>query len=88
MCIRDSFQDSGPLCFDSNQQRADNEYPIVFFDHELLSKPHPYAENFRALLEAHEDQGNDFIEYLNDYYENIPFWKKWLMRFMIKWMGR
>lgn len=62
------FEDYGLLCFNTNEQAENNEYPIVFIDHEDLDDIHLYANNFKELLEADKERGNRFIEYLNDYY--------------------
>lgn len=65
------FHDYGLLCFDANQPRPDNEYPVVCIDHENMEViPFLYAENFRALLEADSDTGNRFILKMNEYYRN------------------
>lgn len=60
------FSDWGMLCFDTNQEREDGEFPIVMIDHEDMETSHLYAENFRDLLESDEDRSNRFIEYLNE----------------------
>ena len=62
------FEDYGLLCFNTNVKADQNEYPVVFIDHEELDEIHPYADNFRALIEADEEQGNRFIDYLNEFY--------------------
>ena len=62
------FSDNGLLCFDTNDRVDDNEYKIIYIDHDDLSEIHPYANNFRDLLEADSEKGNRFIEKLNDYY--------------------
>ncbi|WP_291725865.1 SMI1/KNR4 family protein [Bernardetia sp.] len=61
------FNDGGFLCFDTNQEREDNEYPVVMIDHEDTETPHLYAENFRDLLASDADRSNRFIEYLNEF---------------------
>ena len=61
------FSDYGLLCFDANETRENNEYPVVYIDHEL-GDVHLYANNFRDLLEADDEKGNRFIEKLNEYY--------------------
>lgn len=63
------FEDFGFLCFDTNQKRESNEYPIVFIDHETPETAHFYAENFIELLTSDEEAGNRFIEKLNEHYE-------------------
>ena len=63
------FHDYGLLCFDTNEKRENNEYKIVFIDHEDLEEIHLYANNFRELMEADNEKGNRFIDYLNDYYQ-------------------
>ena len=60
------FEDYGLLCFDTNAKVPDHEYPIVYMDHEDVNDIEPYAENFRALMEAHGERGNDFIDMLNE----------------------
>ena len=62
------FEDYGLLCFDSNKKSLDNEYPIVFIDHDDLTKTHFYANNLKELMHADEDRGNRFIIDLNAYY--------------------
>lgn len=59
------FEDYGLLCFDTNEKRENNEYPIVYIDHEDLEDIHLYANNFLELLEADADRGDGFVEYLN-----------------------
>jgi len=63
------FHDYGLLCFDANESIQDNEYKIVYMDHENLDDIHVYANNFRALMEADSEKGNDFIDKLNEYYK-------------------
>ncbi len=60
------FQDFGLLCFDANQTVENNEYPVVYMDHENIDDIHLYAKSFRELLEADAERGNRFIEYLNE----------------------
>lgn len=62
------FHDYGLLCFDANELRNDNEYPVVYIDHENLEEVHAYASNFHDLLTGDSERGNRFIEYLNDSY--------------------
>lgn len=62
------FQDYGLLCFDANSKEENNEYPVVFIDHEDLTTVHQYARNFRDLLESDLERGNRFIDKLNDFY--------------------
>lgn len=62
------FNDYGLLCFDANEPRENNEYKIVFIDHEDLETVHEYATNFRELMESDSEAGNRFIERLNDFY--------------------
>lgn len=68
------FSDWGFLCFDTNQSREDNEYPVVMIDHEDSENIHLYAENFRDLLESDQERSNRFIEYLNEF--NKAKWNK------------
>lgn len=63
------FHDYGLLCFDANELAPDNEYKIVYIDHENLQDIHIYAHNFRDLMEADCEKGNDFIDKLNEYYK-------------------
>ena len=63
------FQDYGLLCFDSNEKRKDNEYPIVYIDDEDLTTKHHYSNNFRDLMTADTERGNRFIKELNEYYK-------------------
>ncbi|MEM8891147.1 MAG: SMI1/KNR4 family protein [Bacteroidota bacterium] len=63
-----SFEDIGPLCFDANEKKENNEYKIVFMDHEDLEDVHPYAANFKDLLESDDERGDRFMDYLNDFY--------------------
>ena len=62
------FQDYGLLCFDSNIKRENNEYPIVFIDHEDLTTKHNYSNDFKELMTADRERGNRFIMELNEYY--------------------
>lgn len=62
------FEDHGLLCFNANEKVENNEYPIVYIDHEDLNDIHLYANNFRELMEADEEHGNRFIDSLNDYH--------------------
>lgn len=68
------FNDDGFLCFDTNQSRDGNEYPIVMIDHEDMETSHLYAQNFRDLLESDKDRSNEFIGYLNEF--NKQKWNK------------
>ncbi|MFT5917598.1 MAG: hypothetical protein ACJAWV_003915 [Flammeovirgaceae bacterium] len=63
------FHDYGLLCFNANEKMKDNEYKIVYIDHEDSEEIHPYAQNFRELLENDKESGNRFVEYLNKYHE-------------------
>jgi hypothetical protein len=63
------FDDYGLLCFDANEVRNDNEYPIVYIDHENLEEVHVYASNFYDLLTGDSERGNRFIDFLNDSYQ-------------------
>ena len=63
------FHDYGLLCFDANKVRNDNEYPIVYIDHENLEDVHVYASNFYDLLTGDSERGNRFIDYLNELYK-------------------
>ena len=62
------FQDYGLLCFDSNIKRENNEYPIVFIDHEDLTTKHNYSNDFKELMTADRERGNRFIMELNEHY--------------------
>lgn len=44
------WSDWGLLCFDTNKPSADNEYPVVLWDHESWDKFEPFSENFPYLL--------------------------------------
>ena len=59
------FEDYGLLCFNTNEQRENNEYPIVYIDHDDLKEVHLYANNFMDLLEGDEGRGDRFVDYLN-----------------------
>ncbi|MFY7669480.1 SMI1/KNR4 family protein [Tenacibaculum sp. MEBiC06402] len=61
------FQDYGLLCFDSNEKRENNEYPIVYVDHEELTTKHHYSDNLKELMLADRERGNRFIMELNEY---------------------
>lgn len=63
------FHDYGLLCFDANVKVSDNEFRVVYIDHEDLDDIHIYADNFRDLLEADSEKGNDFIDKLNEYHK-------------------
>ncbi len=60
------FHDYGLLCFDANVKTTDNEFNVVYIDHEYLDDIQIYADNFRDLLEADSEKGNDFIDKLNE----------------------
>ncbi len=59
------FEDYGILCFDTNEQNENNEYPIVYVDNYDLKEIHLYANNFLELLDADEQKGDRFVQYLN-----------------------
>ena len=59
------FEDYGLLCFNTNEKSENNEYPVVYIDHEDLEDIHPYASNFLELLEGNEEKGEHFVNYLN-----------------------
>ncbi|MBD0400586.1 SMI1/KNR4 family protein [Flammeovirga sp. EKP202] len=63
------FEDYGILCFDTNHEKENDEYRIVYINHEDLDDIHLYANSFTELLEADEEAGNRFIDKLNSYYE-------------------
>ena len=63
------FQDYGLLCFDSNKTIENNEFPIVYIDHEELTEVHFYAENFQELLQNDPEKGNRFIMKLNEFHK-------------------
>jgi hypothetical protein len=63
------FHDYGLLCFDANEVRSDNEYPVVYIDHENLEEVHSYASNFYDLLTGDSERGNRFIDYVNELYQ-------------------
>lgn len=63
-----NFHDYGLLCFDSNVKSENNEYPIVYVDHEDLYTKYFYSNNFKELLTGDKDTGNRFIIKLNDQY--------------------
>ena len=48
--------DVGPLCFDARQPKTDGEWPIVYWDHELDTKPRAIGptifSNFEKLIEC------------------------------------
>jgi hypothetical protein len=62
------FEDYGLLCFDSNIKSENNEYPVVFIDHEDLTTKHHYSNDFKELMTADHERGNRFIMELNEYY--------------------
>lgn len=63
------FNDYGLLCFDTNQERENFDWPVVYIDHEDLETIHEYAENFKDLIESDEEHGNRFIDKLNEMYQ-------------------
>lgn len=67
------FQDYGLLCFDSNEKRVNNEYPIVCLDHDDLTTKHFYSNNFEDFMTADRERGNRFVIYLNEYYRQRRF---------------
>lgn len=40
------------LCFDTNEKVSENEYPVVYFNHEDLEEPSHMFDSFRDLLES------------------------------------
>ncbi|MDN5201972.1 SMI1/KNR4 family protein [Fulvivirgaceae bacterium BMA10] len=64
------FEDYGLLCFDTIHKNENNEYRIVYMDHEDLDDIHVYANSFIELLEADKETGNRFIDKLNAYHES------------------
>ena len=44
------WNDWGQLCFDTNNQKTANEYPVVLWDHERWDEFEPYSDNFESLL--------------------------------------
>lgn len=63
------FEDYGLLCFNANIKAKNNEYPVVFIDHEDFDDIHLYANNFKELLNADEERGNRFIDFLNEQHD-------------------
>ncbi len=65
------FNDYGLLCFDGNDIVKDNEYRIVYLDYidAEIGGIHEYADNFRNLMESDSEKGNNFIDWLNEYYK-------------------
>jgi len=63
------FHDYGLLCFDANESIADNEYKVVYIDHEDLDDIHFYSNNFQELLEGDSENGNNFVDQLNEYHK-------------------
>jgi hypothetical protein len=44
------WSDWGLLCFDTNKLSADNDYPVVLWDHERWDEFEPFSENFHSLI--------------------------------------
>ncbi|MFT3679915.1 MAG: SMI1/KNR4 family protein [Ferruginibacter sp.] len=44
------WSDWGLLCFDTNQPAAENDYPIILWDHEYWDQYEPFSDNFQSLL--------------------------------------
>ena len=60
------FCDCGLICFDAKEQKENNEYDIVYIDHEDIERKYFYAHNFKGLLLGDKETGNRFItEVLN-----------------------
>lgn len=59
------FHDYGLLCFDARNPAPQNEYPVVWIDHEDLEVALDYANDFHDLLGSDPERGNRFIERLN-----------------------
>lgn len=60
------FEDYGILCFNTNENYENNDYPIVYIDNYNLNEIYPYANNFLELLEADESKGEKFFAYLSN----------------------
>ncbi len=66
-----SFQDIGYLCFDASKTNQDDEYNIIFIDHEDLDNKIEYCKSFKDLLEGDKERSNIFITtVLNNRYQN------------------
>lgn len=66
-----SFQDIGFLCFDATEPKHENEYKIMFLDHENLDDKIEYCANFKELMEGDKERSYIFITTkLNTRYQN------------------
>lgn len=45
------WSDWGMLCFDASEDKPNNEYPIVLWDHETADQFEKKYENFEQMLE-------------------------------------
>lgn len=45
------YSDWGHLCFDTNQSRSENEYPVVLWDHDSPDDVTPMAASFTEMLQ-------------------------------------
>lgn len=62
------FYDYGLLCFDTNANVENADYPVVYICHDELDDEHNvhlYANNFMALLEGDDNTSELFIDKLN-----------------------
>lgn len=59
------FDDYGLLVFDTNKPAIDNEFEILYIDHEEFEDKYLYAKNFTEFMNFDAHQSNRFIEFLN-----------------------
>lgn len=59
------FHDYGLLVFDTNKPIVDNEFEVLYIDHEEFEDKFLYAKNFTELMNYDAGQSNRFIEFLN-----------------------
>lgn len=51
------WSDWGLLCFDTNKNKGDNDYPVVLWDHEAADKVQHLYNNFYELLLTLDENG-------------------------------
>jgi hypothetical protein len=66
-----SFHDEGYLCFDATESKQENEYKIIYLDHENIDDKIEYCTSFKELMEGDKERSNIFITTkLNKRYQN------------------
>tara|TARA_R110002050_G_scaffold263024_1_gene403409 strand:+ start:7363 stop:7896 length:534 start_codon:yes stop_codon:yes gene_type:complete len=53
-----NWSDWGLLCFDTTVEHYNNDYPIVFWDHEVFDEFEPKYSNFDSMITGLDKEGN------------------------------